>query len=161
MAYMTVYGLPRGTVALIERDGRLVRAEFVRSEAELEELAEAYEVRPGEGTILEEAKRELDEYFDERRKTFDIPLAVGGTSFQRAVLAKLERIPYGEYRSYKQIAEALGDPKKARAVGRTCHTNPLPLFVPCHRVIASDGTLGGYAGGLELKYYLLMMEGAI
>ncbi len=161
MAYMTVYGLPRGTVALIERDGRLVRAEFVRGEAELEELAEAYEVRPGEGTILEEAKRELDEYFDERRKTFDVPLAVGGTSFQRAVLAELERIPYGEYRSYKQIAEALGDPKKARAVGRACHTNPLPLFVPCHRVIASDGTLGGYAGGLELKYYLLMMEGAI
>ena len=161
MAYMTTYELPRGTAALIERDGRLVRVEFVRDESDLFELANEYEVVPGEGTVLEEAKRELDEYFDERRKTFDVPLAAEGTPFQKAVWAELAKIPYGEYRSYKQIAEALGDTKKARPVGQACHTNPLPLFVPCHRVIASDGTLGGFGGGLELKYYLLMLEGAI
>ncbi|MBR5741363.1 MAG: methylated-DNA--[Firmicutes bacterium] len=158
---MTTYELPRGTAALIERAGRLVRVEFVRDESDLFELANEYEVVPGEGTVLEEAKRELDEYFDERRKTFDVPLAAEGTPFQKAVWAELAKIPYGEYRSYKQIAEALGDTKKARPVGRACHTNPLPLFVPCHRVIASDGTLGGFGGGLELKYYLLMLEGAI
>ena len=161
MAYMMTYELPRGTAALIEKDGALVRVAFVTEESELYDLANEYEVRPGDGTVLEEARRELDEYFDERRKAFEVPLRAEGTPFQKAVWAELARIPYGEYRSYKQIAEAVGDPKKARAVGQACHVNPLPLFVPCHRVIASDGTLGGFGGGLELKYYLLMLEGVI
>ncbi len=161
MAYMAIYELPRGAMAIIEEGGAIVRAEFVRDDAQVYELANEYEVRPGESEVLEEARRELDEYFDERRRTFDVPLRASGSPFQKAVWAELAKIPYGEYRSYKQIAEALGDPKKARAVGGACHTNPLPIFVPCHRVIASDGTLGGFGGGLELKYYLLMLEGVI
>ncbi len=161
MSYMTIYEIPRGQVALIEEDGAIVRAEFVRTEDDVLELINEYEVRPGEGTVLGEAARELDEYFDERRKTFDVPLRAKGTPFQKAVWAELAKIPYGEYRSYREIAEAVGDAKKARAVGQACHVNPLPLFVPCHRVIASDGTLGGFGGGLDIKYYLLMLEGAI
>ncbi len=161
MAYMMMYELPRGEAALVEEDGFLVRIAFVKTESDVFELANEYEVRPGDGTVLPEAKRQLDEYFDERRKSFDLPLRPEGTPFQKAVWAELAKIPYGEYRSYKQIAEAVGDPKKARAVGGACHVNPLPLVVPCHRVIASDGSLGGFGGGLELKYYLLMLEGAI
>ena len=94
------------------------------------------------------------------RRSFDLPLAPAGTPFQRAVWAELRRIPYGETRSYAQIAAGIGKPGAARAVGQANHRNPLPVFIPCHRVIGASGKLSGYGGGLELKQKLLELEGA-
>ena len=94
-----------------------------------------------------------------RRTTFSFPLAPdGGTPFQRQVWRALEAIPFGETRTYGQIAAAVGNPKAVRAVGQANHRNPIPIFIPCHRVVGADGTLTGYAGGLELKRSLLELE---
>lgn len=92
------------------------------------------------------------------RREFDLPLAAKGTPFQQAVWAQLRKIPYGEVRTYGQLAAALGKPKASRAVGSACHRNPLCIVVPCHRVIGADGSLTGYAEGLEIKEYLLELE---
>jgi O-6-methylguanine DNA methyltransferase len=105
-----------------------------------------------------EAIRQLLEYLEDKRTRFDLPLDLRGTDFQRAVWSELVRIPYGETRSYAQVARALGRPRAVRAVGTANGANPIPLVVPCHRVIASGGGLGGYGGGLDLKRRLLAME---
>ena len=102
--------------------------------------------------------RELDEYFQGKRKTFDIPLRTHGTAFQEKVWAALRAIPYGEVRSYKEVAEAIGHPKAYRAVGMANNANPLFIIIPCHRVIGADGSLTGYGGGLPMKKALLMLE---
>lgn len=102
--------------------------------------------------------RELDEYFQGRRKTFDIPCRTHGTAFQEKVWAALREIPYGETRSYRDIAEAIGHPKAYRAVGMANNANPLFIIIPCHRVIGDDGSLTGYGGGLPMKKALLMLE---
>lgn len=102
---------------------------------------------------------QLDAYFAGKRREFTIPLDLRGTSFQRQVWDLLCGIPWGETRSYGQIAKALGRPKAARAVGRAVGTNPVSIVVPCHRVIGSDGTLTGYGGGLDRKKALLKLEG--
>jgi methylated-DNA-[protein]-cysteine S-methyltransferase len=101
---------------------------------------------------------QLDEYFAGRRDTFDLPLETNGTEFQRAVWNALEQIPYGETRSYGQIAAQVGRPKAARAVGMANNRNPIAVIVPCHRVVGSGGALVGYAGGLERKVWLLDHE---
>ena len=101
---------------------------------------------------------QLEEYFTGARKTFDLPLAPGGTPFQQAVWQALTAIPWGETRSYGQIAREIGRPGAARAVGMANHRNPLPILIPCHRVIGAGGRLVGYAGGLELKQALLRLE---
>lgn len=109
--------------------------------------------------ILEEAERQLAEYFSGDRQVFDLPLAPRGTEFQQRVWAALGTIPYGETRSYGQVAHALGlVPGASRAVGLANGRNPVPVVVPCHRVIGADGTLTGYAGGLERKRTLLGLE---
>jgi methylated-DNA-[protein]-cysteine S-methyltransferase len=102
--------------------------------------------------------KQLEEYFAGERTAFELPLAVRGPAFHRAVWACLIRIPYGETRSYGQIARELGRPDRARAVGGANARNPLPIVVPCHRVIGSDGSLTGYGGGLEAKRALLALE---
>ena len=102
--------------------------------------------------------QELDEYFQGKRKTFDIPLRTHGTPFQEKVWAALRAIPYGEVRSYKEVAEAIGHPKAYRAVGMANNANPIFIIVPCHRVIGSDGSLTGYGGGLPMKRALLSLE---
>lgn len=102
--------------------------------------------------------QELDEYFQGKRKTFDIPLRTHGTPFQEKVWAALQEIPYGETRSYKDIAEAIGHPKAYRAVGMANNANPLFIIIPCHRVIGADGSLTGYGGGLPMKKALLSLE---
>lgn len=102
--------------------------------------------------------RELDEYFQGKRKTFDIPLRTHGTAFQEKVWAALRAIPYGEVRSYKEVAEAIGHPKAYRAVGMANNANPIFIIVPCHRVIGADGSLTGYGGGLPMKKALLSLE---
>ena len=105
-----------------------------------------------------QARRELDEYFEHRRRCFDVVLEPTATPFQSRVLEALRAIPYGEVRSYKQIAEAIGSPKAMRAVGNANGSNPLAIFIPCHRVVGSNGALTGFGGGLEAKRYLLALE---
>lgn len=103
-------------------------------------------------------QKQLDEYSAGERETFDLPLSFKGTVFQHKVWEALLSIPYGETRSYLDIAKQIGSPKASRAVGGACHCNPIGLIIPCHRVVGSSGALTGYAGGLDLKKQLLMHE---
>jgi len=105
-----------------------------------------------------EAARQLREYFAAKRTGFDLPLAPAGTTFQRAVWRRLQEIPYGETISYGELARRVGNPRASRAVGSANGANPLPIVIPCHRVIASDGSLGGFGGGLPTKQTLLALE---
>ena len=109
--------------------------------------------------VLLQAERELKEYFAGRRTAFSVPLSMHGTPFQMEVWAALRAIPYGETRSYGELARRIGRPGACRAVGMANHVNPLPILVPCHRVVGADGHLTGYAGGLDVKKYLLELEG--
>jgi methylated-DNA-[protein]-cysteine S-methyltransferase len=121
---------------------------------------------PAEGSrndaheILEEAASELRAYFAGRLRVFHMPLDMQGTDFQMDVWRQLRNIPYGETRSYAQIAEAIGRPKAIRAVGAANGSNPVAIVVPCHRVVGANGKLTGYGGGLPLKKRLLELEGA-
>lgn len=108
--------------------------------------------------LLRQAARELEAYFAGELQAFTLPLAPAGTEFQQSVWAALRTIPYGQTRTYGQIAAQIGRPKACRAVGMANHCNPLPIVVPCHRVVGSDGKLTGYAWGLELKERLLALE---
>jgi methylated-DNA-[protein]-cysteine S-methyltransferase len=110
--------------------------------------------------VLAEAVKQLREYFAGRRTKFELPLGPEGTAFQRSVWRRLEQIPYGETISYGELARRVGNPKAARAVGSANGKNPLPIVIPCHRVIAGDGGLGGFGGGLRTKEILLGIEGA-
>jgi methylated-DNA-[protein]-cysteine S-methyltransferase len=113
------------------------------------------------GGVLERASAQLREYFAGERTAFDVPLAPSGTAFELNVWALLQRIPAGQTASYGELARKLGDPGMARAVGRANGQNPLPIVVPCHRVIGADGSLVGFSGGLERKRWLLEHEGAL
>ncbi len=114
-----------------------------------------------EHSAIDCAITQLEAYFDGTETDFSIPMQLVGTDFQRAVWNELLKIPYGETRSYSQIADALGKPKAVRAVGAANGKNPLGIVVPCHRVIGSNGKLTGYAGGLDMKLWLLRHEGAL
>ena len=109
--------------------------------------------------VEDEPRAVLDSY-RRRLHTFDLPLSPGGTPFQRQVWEALTAIPYGETRTYGEVAAAIGRPRAVRAVGQADHRNPLPILIPCHRVVGADGSLTGYAGGLALKRALLALEGA-
>ena len=108
--------------------------------------------------LLRRAKEEIDQYFRGQRKTFDIPIRLEGTAFQKKVWEALRQIPYGETRSYGEIAAAVGNPKACRAVGGANNKNPVLLLVPCHRVIGKNGSLVGFGCGLEAKQILLELE---
>ncbi|WP_407946791.1 methylated-DNA--[protein]-cysteine S-methyltransferase [Parahaliea maris] len=112
-----------------------------------------------EDAVLTRAATQLEEYFAGQRRQFDLPLAGNGTPFQQCVWQALREIPHGELRSYADIARSIGRHKAVRAVGAANGRNPLPIVVPCHRVIGSNGTLTGYAGGLKIKRQLLALEG--
>jgi methylated-DNA-[protein]-cysteine S-methyltransferase len=110
---------------------------------------------------LDEVAREIDEYFGRRRRVFDLTLDLSlSRGFRQLVQMHLPEIGYGQTRSYRDVAELVGNPRAVRAVGTACATNPLPIVVPCHRVVRTDGTLGGYIGGPEAKTALLTMEAA-
>lgn len=118
---------------------------------------------PDEGWVRDDtqfpdARKQLQEYFTGVRASFDLKLRPDGTEFQLAVLSALQRIPYGETRSYRDIAESIGRPKAVRAVGAANGRNPLPIVIPCHRVVGANGSLTGFGGGLEAKEYLLNLE---
>ena len=109
---------------------------------------------------LDEPKRELDDYFEGRRRTFELPLDLAATApFARLVLKQLARVPYGEVSTYGTLAAAAGNAKAARAVGTVMNRNPVPIVLPCHRVVGASGSLVGYGGGLERKEALLRLEG--
>jgi methylated-DNA-[protein]-cysteine S-methyltransferase len=116
-------------------------------------------VSEGASPVIEKAKHQLEDYFKGRRKVFDLPLAFHGTDFQNKVWKALARIPYGQTQTYAQQARAIRSPKAIRAVGRTHGLNPFCIVLPCHRVIGSNGSLTGYAGGLSAKRSLLQLEG--
>ncbi|MGB5624237.1 MAG: methylated-DNA--[protein]-cysteine S-methyltransferase [Woeseiaceae bacterium] len=107
---------------------------------------------------LAKARQQLDEYFEGARKDFDLPVKLSGTEFQLSVLKALQKIPYGETVSYGEIAKRIGRPKAVRAVGAANGRNPIPIVVPCHRVIGSGGDLTGFGGGLDTKEALLRLE---
>jgi methylated-DNA-[protein]-cysteine S-methyltransferase len=110
---------------------------------------------------VDEARRELDEYFKRHRRRFDLPLDLGSLPpFTVAVLRELARVPYGETTTYGELAKRVGRPRAARAVGTVMHNNRIPIVLPCHRVVGASGSLVGYAGGLERKTRLLELEGA-
>ncbi len=113
------------------------------------------------GTVLDSARSQLTRYFAGKLRVFDLPIHLAGTEFQRRVWNELLRIPFGEARSYADIARAVGSPGAVRAVGAANGRNPIAIIVPCHRVISSTGQLHGYAGGLERKARLLELEGAM
>lgn len=110
---------------------------------------------------FQEVRRQLDAYFAGDLLQFDLPLHLGGTAFQNSVWKYLAGIPFGETRSYGQIAEALGRPKASRAIGAANGNNPVPIILPCHRVIGANGSLTGFGGGLPVKEFLLRHEGAL
>ena len=114
-----------------------------------------------ETPLLARGREELLEYLAGARRDFDLPLAPQGTPFQQRVWAVLREIPYGQTRSYRELALAAGSPRGYRAVGMANHRNPIPILIPCHRAVGADGSLTGYAGGLELKRKLLELEGAL
>lgn len=109
--------------------------------------------------VMKECIHQLDEYFAGNLQNFSLPLAPEGTHFQESVWEALQTIPYGQTICYKQLAEKVGNPKACRAVGTANGRNPIAIIIPCHRVIAADGSLGGYAGGLDVKTTLLRLEG--
>jgi len=111
-----------------------------------------------ETPLIKKAARQFGEYFDGKRKSFNLPLCLRGTDFQIKVWNALQRIPYGKTISYGELAAIIGNPKASRAVGMANNRNPIPIIVPCHRVIGHDGSLTGYAGGLKLKRLLLELE---
>lgn len=111
-----------------------------------------------ETTIIKEAAKQLEEYLDGKRIVFDIPLNPSGTDFQAKVWAELRKVPYGETRTYKDIALAIGNPNASRAVGSANNKNPILIFTPCHRIIGSNGSLTGFAAGINLKQKLINLE---
>ena len=108
---------------------------------------------------LDEVRRELDEYFDGKRRSFDLPLDLRVAPFYADVLRELARVPYGETDTYGALAAKVGKPKAARAVGTVMNRNPIPIVLPCHRIVGKNGALTGYAGGLDVKRHLLQLEG--
>lgn len=142
----------------IRRNPRDVRSENKRPEKQAESKGVRFEES---ASALLAYVRELEEYFAGERREFTFPLDLRGTDFQKACWRALLAIPYGETRTYGDIARAVGRPQGFRAVGMANNRNPIAIVVPCHRVIASDGTLCGYGGGLDIKRKLLELEGAL
>ena len=164
-AYVDEIDSPAGPLAFaVDEDGALMRLHFVESdfgplmERDLEGEGYAVEVDETKTAVV---RRELSEYANGNRTSFDVPLAFAGSEWQKAVWTELTRIPFGETRSYGEVADALGRPGAARAVGSANARNVLPVVVPCHRVVAADGTLGGFNGGLHLKERLLEHETSV
>ena len=143
---------PIGDLQLVSDGQNLVRIVFPGQHQQLGGDSQ-------EDAVLARAAKQLGEFFDGRRRHFDLPLAASGTQFQREVWSQLTKIPFGEVRSYRDIAAEIGRPTAVRAVGAANGRNPLPIVVPCHRVIGADGSLTGFAGGLERKRQLLVLEG--
>jgi len=150
---------PVGELFLATTERGLCRISY-RIEGQDEELARLFGVRVLR-TPLDAVRRELDEYFEGDRREFDLPLDLRVAPFHEAVLHELAPVPYGRTETYGALAAKVGRPKAARAVGTVMNRNPIPIILPCHRVVGANGSLTGYAGGLHVKRALLELEGAM
>lgn len=146
---------PIGTLTLTASESELLCVEFPSSKSGSRVKSTDNSELP---EVLRQAKAQLMEYFQGKRKQFELKLGPEGTAFQLLVWKEMEKIPYGKTISYKDIAVALGDARKARPVGGAVNKNPLPIVIPCHRVVGTDGRLTGFGGGLDVKKYLLELE---
>lgn len=151
MEYISYCKTSFGTIGMIQEGNAITKA-FMGGVSGSEECIEQ------ETSLLKNAFVQLEEYFNGERKEFDLPLDPKGTDFQKKVWNALRNIPYGETRSYKQVAAAIGQANASRAVGMANNKNPLIILIPCHRVIGANGSLVGYAGGLDVKQKLLDLE---
>lgn len=149
------YDMPIGRL-LISEDGIGINEVSLVDSIEEEDYSHKYSIN--ETRLINEAATQLREYFDQKRKVFSVKLNPQGTLFQKKVWEALLEIPYGETRSYKEIAKRIGNEKASRAVGMANHNNPIMCIIPCHRVIGSNGSLTGYAGGIMIKERLLGLE---
>lgn len=152
MGNVFYYETKLGTIGIAEESGRITHLFFDGEKFPEKDYTE------NETPVLAEAGKQLREYFAGTRRDFDLPLAPAGTAFMQKVWKALQDIPYGETRSYKEIAAASGNVKACRAVGMANNRNPISIFIPCHRVIGADGDLVGYGGGLNKKIFLLELE---
>jgi methylated-DNA-[protein]-cysteine S-methyltransferase len=150
---------PVGDLFLAATDRGVCRISY-RIEGQDEELARLFGVRVLR-VPLDDVRRELDEYFEGRRREFDLALDLRVAPFHEAVLHELARVPYGRTETYGSLAAKVGRPKAARAVGTVMNRNPIPIMLPCHRIVGANGSLTGYAGGLHVKRALLELEGAM
>lgn len=158
-----LYESPIGVLCIREENGKItnlyLQREGIHNLPKEEKAERAEDNKQGSGSaLLREACRQLDEYFEGRRKQFDLPVRCEGTPFQQRVWRELQKIPYGETRSYEDIAVSVSNPKAQRAVGQANNKNPIMIIVPCHRVIHKNGDISGYACGIEAKRYLLALE---
>lgn len=151
MIYSFIYDTEIGPITLSESNGSILELSFREFD-----LPDNYIIQ--ETSLLHNASLQIKEYFSGNRKDFSLPLNPIGTPFQKKVWKALLSIPYGETRSYKDIAVLIGNPKASRAIGMANNKNPISLFIPCHRVIGSNGKLVGYGGGLNVKKHLLDLE---
>lgn len=149
--YYYTYRSPVGALTIFEENDQIGHLYF-------EKKIDPKNCIEFESGILKEAAKQLNEYFFCKRKVFDLPLNPHGTEFMLQVWDELCKIPYGTTASYKDISRAIGHPKSYRAVGLANNRNPLPIFIPCHRVIAADGNICGYGGGIKTKQFLLDLE---
>lgn len=151
MKVIQYYHSPIGCIGIIEEDQAITR--ILYPDEILEEV-----VKEEETSLLKEAKKQMEAYFANQLQQFDLPLRPVGTPFMQEVWKALLDIPYGELRSYKDIAEAVGRDKAYRAVGLANNRNPIPIIIPCHRVVGTNGKLVGYGGGLGIKEFLIELE---
>lgn len=150
MKYTWIYeNTPIGKIAISEENNMITNLYF-----ENDQIEGTYK----ETNLIKEAKEQLEEYFEGKRKAFNLPMSLKGTEFQKSVWRALETIEYGKTISYKELAIKVDNDKACRAVGTANSKNPLPVFIPCHRVVNADGKLGGYSGGVHIKKYLLEIE---
>ena len=154
--FYTVYSSPLGQLTIQACDQGLLGAWFEQQTTQPEELGARVDNHP----ILKQAIQEYEEYFAGTRKEFEVTIAAQGTHFQNQVWQALTQIPFGQTRYYAQLADVLNNPKAVRAVGLANGKNPISIIVPCHRVIGKNGSLTGYAGGIEIKQALLCHEGS-
>ena len=165
--YTQVFPSPAGDLLLGECEGALCLCDWLIDPSRREAMARRMQkglhavFLSSETPLLQEARTQLNQYFEGERQTFTLPLRLVGTSFQKEVWEVLRTIPYGKCCSYAAIAQQIGHPKTVRAVANAIGANPLSLFIPCHRVIGKSGDLTGYAGGLAAKRWLLAHEGAL
>ena len=153
MKNMIYYKSPIGNLIIMEEENAIIKLCFKE-----QEITNIKDIQEFETPLLKKAKKQLEEYFEGKRKKFDLALRLNGTSFQNKVWKALLNIPYAKTCSYKDIAKNIGNENASRAVGNANNKNPLPIFIPCHRVIGSNGKLIGYAEGLDIKIKLLELE---
>jgi methylated-DNA-[protein]-cysteine S-methyltransferase len=158
--HFSSYTSPIGHMLLVASDRGLRSIDFDYEKTKLAAARQNPE-RTESDSVLSKTRRQLDDYFGGHLREFTMALDLQGTDFQLRCWNALLKIPYGETRSYAYQAQAVGSPRGFRAVGMANHDNPIPIIVPCHRVITSDHKLGGYGGGLDVKEKLLSLEGAV